>query len=107
MTETTVEHVRDKTFTKYIGRPSIFGNPYTIGLDGTREVVITKFKKYFYNKIETDEHFKNRVLELEGHTLGCYCSPKACHGDVIIEWLENERSHKIKSSGTKQGLGTY
>jgi len=106
ITGTTIEHVRYGTFTKYIGRPSIFGNPYTIGPDGTREEVIDKFKKYFYNKIETDKHFKNQVLELKGHRLGCYCYPKACHGDVIIEWLENERPHEIKSSSIKQGLGT-
>jgi len=107
ITGTTVEHVRYGTFTKYIGRPSIFGNPYTLGIDGTREEVIAKFKKYFYNRIETDKHFRDQVLGLKGHILGCYCFPKACHGDVIIEWLENERPHKIKNFSTKQGLGTH
>jgi hypothetical protein len=25
---------------------------------------------------------------LRGHRLACWCAPLACHGDVIVEWLE-------------------
>jgi hypothetical protein len=28
--------------------------------------------------------------ELQGKTLGCWCKPLACHGDVIVEILESE-----------------
>ena len=27
--------------------------------------------------------------ELKGKTLGCFCKPKSCHGDVLVE-LANE-----------------
>ena len=27
-------------------------------------------------------------MSLDGETLGCYCKPKACHGDIIIETIE-------------------
>lgn len=73
----------------YIGRGSIFGNPFIIGKNGTREEVIEKYKHYFYKKIATDEGFKSRVLRLYGKTLGCFCKPLACHGDIIVEYLEN------------------
>jgi len=33
-------------YTVYIGRPSIFGNPFQIGKDGTREEVIGKYATY-------------------------------------------------------------
>jgi len=91
---TTVAHVKYKTFTKYIGRPSVCGNPFVIGPDGTREEVIAKFKKYFINRIKTDRHFKVQVLGLKGHILGCYCKPLACHGDIIAQWLNNYKPDK-------------
>ena len=50
----------------YIGRPSIFQNPYVIGSDGTREEVIEKFKYYFIDKIKNDKDFKFKVDRLKG-----------------------------------------
>ncbi len=81
----------------YIGRGSIFGNPYTHiknkntkaeFIVNTREEAVEKYRKYFYNKINADKNFKNEVLKLKNKTLGCFCKPKACHGDIIVEYLE-------------------
>jgi len=72
-----------------IDRRSIFGNPFFIGKDGTREEVIEKYKKYFYKRIKTDVKFKESVLRLAGKTLICWCTPLPCHGDIIIEYLES------------------
>lgn len=74
----------------YIGRGSVFGNPFVIGVDGNREEVIEKFRVYFYEKIANDTSFKRRVRDLKGKRLGCHCKPKPCHGDVIKEYIENE-----------------
>jgi hypothetical protein len=73
----------------YIGRGSIYGNPYLIGRDGSREDVIRKYKTYFYDKLARNSQFKQAVDWLKGRevTLGCYCSPLPCHGDVILEYL--------------------
>ncbi len=76
----------------YIGRPSIFGNPFKIGKDGTRKEVIEKYKGYFRFKLGTDQEFKSRVCVLKGKVLGCYCKPLACHGDVIVKYLERRNS---------------
>lgn len=73
----------------YIGRGSDFGNPYVIGVDGDRDEVINKYREYFYNRIDKDPSFKLRVEGLRGKTLACFCKPKSCHGDVIIEYLSN------------------
>lgn len=70
----------------YIGRPSIYGNPYTIGKDGTRQEVIAKYKDYFYS----NPLLQQQVLALKGKTLCCFCKPLACHGDVIVDYLENQ-----------------
>jgi hypothetical protein len=29
--------------------------------------------------------------ELEGKTLGCFCKPKPCHGDVLLELLSQKK----------------
>lgn len=71
----------------YIGRPSIFGNHFKIGIDGNREEVIEKYRAYFYKRLESDRHFKLEVLSLRGKVLGCFCKPLPCHGDVIVEYL--------------------
>ena len=44
---------------------------------------------YFGNKIDNDPIFKARILELKGKTLGCFCKPNSCHGDIIAEYLNN------------------
>ena len=81
----------------YIGRGSKFGNPYHIGKDGTREEVIEKYKEWFNKKIKKDR-FRAEVLKLKGKKLGCYCAPRACHGDVIIEWLNSYGTNEVKIS---------
>ncbi len=84
---TRVVHCRKSSYDVYIGRPSIWGNPFTIGKDGTREEVIEKYREYIKNKPE----LLNRLHELKGKTLGCWCSPKACHGNVLVELCERRK----------------
>ena len=68
----------------YIGRPGPWGNPYVIGVDGTREEVIDKFEKYYLQ----NEWMQTHISELKDKVLGCFCYPLACHGDVLIKYAE-------------------
>jgi hypothetical protein len=72
----------------YIGRGSPFGNPFRIGVGGTREEVIEKYRRYFYARIAEDKQFKEDVLSLKGKILGCFCKPLPCHGDIVVEYLD-------------------
>lgn len=72
----------------YVGRPTMFGNPFVIGKDGNREQVIAKYKVWFMGKVQTDLRFAKAVEQLKGQNLACWCAPQACHADVIIEYLE-------------------
>lgn len=83
MSQTRVVHCKKEQYNVYIGRPSKWGNPFTIGKDGTREEVIEKFEQYIRSS-----DLINDIEELRGKTLGCWCSPKPCHGDVLIKILE-------------------
>lgn len=79
-------NLRTASYTKYIGRGSKFGNPYVLGIHGSREAVIARHKKDFYNNPELQEAVWN---ELKGETIGCFCKPLACHGDTYVEYIRN------------------
>ena len=65
----------------YIGRPSKWGNPFFIGRDGTREEVVAKYREW----IATQPELLLDLHELIGKDLYCWCAPRACHGDILLE----------------------
>ncbi len=76
----------------YIGRPSIFGNPYIVGIDGSRTEVIEKYRRYLALNTSLREEV---IKQLKGKDLVCWCSPKQCHGDVLIDIANNENIHNL------------
>ena len=81
----TVVHCKRAEYDVYIGRPSKWQNPFVIGKDGTRSEVIEKYREW----IQTRTELMDALNELEGKILGCWCHPKACHGDVLLELLRD------------------
>ena len=81
-TTTRVVHCKKEPFDIYIGRPSKWGNPFRIGKDGSREDVILKYRNWI---LANSNLMAQLPLELKGKTLGCWCKPNACHGDVLAE----------------------
>lgn len=77
----------------YIGRGTIWGNPVPIdkNLGITREMAVELYREHLIEQIEegiiTIQDFKN----LSGKTICCSCSPRACHGDIIIEFFNEIR----------------
>ena len=76
-----VVHCKRDKYDVYIGRPSKWGNPFEIGKDGTRKEVIEKYAAW----IKTQPNLLADLHELRGKSLGCWCSPSACHGDVLMK----------------------
>ena len=64
----------------YVGRPSKWGNPFHIGLDGDRQEVILRYRKYLGSELR-----KQAREELRGKDLVCWCAPLPCHADVLLE----------------------
>jgi len=75
----------------YIGRPSKWGNPYTICKEHTRKDVIRLYEAW----IKTRPELLAALPELRGKRLGCYCAPLPCHGDVLVRLAEevDQMSH--------------
>lgn len=66
----------------YIGRPSKWGNPYVITEQVSREEVIRKHRDMVLASPTLIAMIKE---ELRGKDLVCYCHPKTCHGDILLE----------------------
>jgi hypothetical protein len=79
-----VVHCKRDSFDVYIGRPSKWGNPFVIGRDGTREEVIAKYAAWLKDQPELIA----ALPELRGKVLGCWCTPKRCHGNVLVMLAE-------------------
>lgn len=76
-----------------VGKPGWLGNPYPESEYG-RDRCIELFRQDFMDRVESDPEFRKAVLRLQGETLGCYCKPKPCHGDVILAYI---REHTDES----------
>lgn len=72
----------------YIGRGSMWGNPFVIGKDGDRAEVIAKYRDYLWQNIKHGKINKGDLIGLDGKVLGCFCKPLDCHGDIIVRAVE-------------------
>ena len=80
----------------YIGRGSVFGNPFPVSMG--RDQCIEAYKKRFYTMMNgPNNELKLAVFALikraakgEDLYLACFCAPKACHGDVIKQYIESQ-----------------
>ena len=66
----------------YVGRGTPYGNPYRIGVDGTRTEVIEKFRVYAIDRLNQNP---NWLYDLRGKDLICHCVPEVCHANVLME----------------------
>jgi hypothetical protein len=80
----------------YIGRPTIWGNPWKIQKGSPRRYVIGKYREWLEGTLhiprleEQRQEILRRLPELKGKYVWCYCAPAACHGDVLVELANRE-----------------
>lgn len=79
-----VVHCKREPYDVYIGRPSIWGNPFVIGVDGDREHVIRLYEEH----VRSSPELMKALFELKGKILGCWCHPLPCHGDVLVKLIK-------------------
>lgn len=92
-----IVHCKKEKYDVYIGRnpdpiKGKWGNPFTHLKDKStlaenvvddRQMCIDAYREWITNG--DGQHLLNDLHELKGKTLGCWCSPKSCHGDVLVE----------------------
>ena len=85
---TRVVHCKQASYDVYIDRPSKWGNPFTYIADrktkaqfvvADRDAAIAAYAEW----IQTQLHLLAALRELKGQTIGCWCKPQVCHGDIL------------------------
>lgn len=64
----------------YCMRPSKWGNPFVIGVDGNRDDVCDKYEAW----LPTQPHLMADLHELTGRDLVCCCEPLRCHCRTLL-----------------------
>jgi len=91
-----VVHCQKELYDVYVGRPSKWGNPYS-HLEGTlakfkvrsRKEAIEKYREWILKG--DGKHLLLEIEELRDKTLGCWCHPKSCHAQVLIDILRDKK----------------
>lgn len=91
---TRVVHCRKEPFDVYIGRPGPWGNPFS-SRSGTlaafrvafREEAIWEYEKWLLAQPGLVAKVRQ---ELRGKTLGCWCAPQLCHGEVLARIADSD-----------------
>ena len=69
----------------YVGRPSKYGNPFKL-TEYVREDALELYKDWIDAKIAADPTVLDSIkADLRGKDLVCWCSPKPCHADYLLE----------------------
>lgn len=106
MNKTKVVNRHFDKYNIYIGRGTKWGNPFMEFTDGNHDEVIELYRQYAQN----NPNIYNHIHELKGKILGCSCKPRSCHGDILVEMVENIKMYDklvigIDQSYTRTGIG--
>lgn len=87
-----VVHCKRARFDVYVGRPTPWGNPILLH-DATddldRAEVVSQYEAWVTTSDDPRAAWvRDHVHELRGKTLGCWCAPRPCHGDVLARMAE-------------------
>jgi len=92
----TVVNKYKEPYDLYIGRGSIWGNPFPM-LDKSaveRSRVIGLYRIHLAQQIKLGLITPAQLIQLDGKRLGCFCAPLPCHGDVLKEAVELAKQGK-------------
>jgi hypothetical protein len=60
---------------------SKWANPFTVSACGSAEEAVHRYREW----LEDQPALVASLHELRGKTLGCWCAPGPCHGNVLAE----------------------
>jgi hypothetical protein len=80
---TRVVHLKRERYDVRIDRATKWGNPYRIPPEGrtpeNEREILGKYEAH----VRSRPDLMAALPELRGKVLGCWCAPRACHGDVL------------------------
>jgi len=92
----------------YIGRGSLWGNPYPLKEYGNDRVkVLGLYRDWLEKRLADDPAFRVAFRHLAAApAFVCFCKPALCHGDVILEKLAAMGLVTIPSQSPPESAGT-
>jgi hypothetical protein len=82
----------------YVGRPTIWGSPFVMQGERTRNHSIDCYRRWIMAPEQAPLRERAR-LELRGKDLVCWCAPKPCHADVLLEVANTSDITALPSDG--------
>ena len=79
-----------------VGEPGWLGNPYALSKGFSRGESVRRYRVDFAERLCESDRFRAAVENLRGQTLGCWCAPERCHGDVILAYLAE--THELQQA---------
>lgn len=78
----------------YVGRPTKWGNPFRVGeyYNGkllTQDDAVEQHRDWLLHSDQGQQLLK-QIGELKGKDLVCWCTPKPCHADLLLELANKE-----------------
>ncbi len=73
---------------RYPPKDSAWANPFKIDARHSRTAVLKLYERHLRERLDKEPGLVQDLLELEGCTLGCWCHPEACHGDVLSKLVQ-------------------
>ena len=75
--------------TVYVGRGTVWGNPFRITKDHDAEAAVRDFRSYVYGQLSNGTGYPLRILQ--GKDLACWCPlNEPCHADVLLKIANGE-----------------
>ena len=81
----TIKYAEDHGLYVRADRYSDWGNPFEMGKDGDRNQVCYNYEKYY---LPHKPSLLNKINNLKGKALGCWCSPEKCHCDSLLKLIK-------------------
>lgn len=89
-----VVHHKKEPYDVLICRPSKYGNPFSHKDNtlaefkvNTRQEAVAAYREWITSG--DGMYLLDDLHELKGKILGCWCSPQKCHGDILVELVNN------------------
>ena len=99
-----IVHNRREYYDVLIDRTTIWGNPFVMASkdDAARLRCVENYKEWLWSEICSGNTYQLEELIRIKNTsngspliLGCWCSPKLCHGDVLASACDWYEKHKL------------
>lgn len=81
--------------TVLVDRTTPLGNPFHIGVDGTRDEVCDKYEAW----IVTQPRLLAMIAGLRGRHCMCWCWPLRCHATTIVRLANGDVSERLLDAG--------